>query len=392
MDKSVPNVNFFIGYAANKKNKDERSIQERKFYSCNQANDYVHYVNSGSNEKIDFVAYSGNDEKSHGLFNQNGLMSREDVKELRTKLKNTKSVIWHGVISFTEEFGNSYCNTTEKAISLMKSEWPKFLKKAGLNPDNIVWYAGLHENTDNKHIHFSFFEQSPLRQKQGHKRLSYSDGYIPIQAINNTKVAMELRLLNIKDEIVLGRKSLTQKMKQDLEIGAFMTKLKTLVKNLPYEGRMQYDSDNLLEYRPQINNIVTAIIKADKDMHKKFIDFERILTNRDTEIMKAYSKLNMDCEDKLLKDKCIDDLYRRLGNLVLLAVKDIRREQSKFAYETKNRLVQKHIEKKRRQILLRKCLRLNDIVNREMMSAFQDYLDKLDEAHYTILKEEGYLS
>ena len=92
-DNSVPNVNFFIGYAEKNRKRDlsneivQRAVNERKFYSCNQENDYVHYINSGSNEKIDFVSYSGNEEKSHGLFNQNGLMGREDIKELRTKLR-----------------------------------------------------------------------------------------------------------------------------------------------------------------------------------------------------------------------------------------------------------------------------------------------------------------
>ena len=84
-------------------------------------------------------------------------------------------------------------------------------------------------------------------------------------------------------------------------------------------------------------------------------------------------------------------MYRRLGNIVLLAVKDIRKEQSKFAYETKIRLIQKHIEKKRRQVLLKKCIKLSELVNREMMDAFQEYREKLEVARYTILKEEGYL-
>ena len=393
----VPNVNFFIGYAEKnrKKNfkneKEEQSANERKFYSCNQENDYVHYVNSGSNEKVDFVAYSGNEEKSHGLFNQNGLMNKEDVKELRTKLRKTNSVIWHGVISFTEEFGNRYCNTTEKAIKLMKRVWPKFLKEAGLNPDNIIWYAGLHENTDNKHIHFSFFEMSPLRQKQNHKRLSFSDGFIPINAINNTKVLIERSLLDIQDEIILGRKTLTEELKRNIQTGVFMKKIKLLVGTLPSEGRMQYDSENLKDYKSDIDSVVTAIIKSDKEMDRKFKAFDELLTQRDIQVAKAYSKIKVDCSNKLIRNKCLEDLYRRLGNVVIRAVKDIRREQSKFAYETKSRLIQKHIEKKRRQVLLKECIKLNELVNREMIDAFQEYREKLEVARYTILKEEGYL-
>lgn len=395
--KEVPNVNLFIGYAEKnrkktfKNEKEEQSANERKFYSCNQKRDYVEYVNTGSNEKVDYVAYSGNEEKSHGLFNQNGLMSRKDVKELRTELRKTNSVIWHGVISFTEEFGNRYCNTTEKALKLMKRVWPKFLREAGLNPSNVTWYAGLHENTDNKHIHFSFFEKSPLRQKQNHKRLSFSDGFIPINAINNTKVLIERSLLDIQDEIILGRKTLTENMKRNIQAGVFMKKIKSLVGTLPSEGRMQYDSENLKNYRPEIDCVITAIIKSDKEMDKKFKALDELLTQRDIQVAKAYSKIKVDCEDKLIRNKCLEDLYRRLGNIVIRAVKDIRTEQNKFAYETRSRLIQKHIEKKRRQVLLKQCVRLSELVNREMIDAFQDYREKLEVAHYTILKEEGYL-
>jgi len=129
---NVPNVNFFIGYAKPQSRKDvmkgENVGTERDFYSSNQSRDYVEYVNSGSKEKIDFVEYSGNKEKSHGIFNADGLMEKSEIKELRNELKQTKSVIWHGVISFTEEFGNTYCDTTEKAIAMMKVEMPKFFR------------------------------------------------------------------------------------------------------------------------------------------------------------------------------------------------------------------------------------------------------------------------
>lgn len=46
----------------------------------------------------------------------------------------------------------------------MQSELPKFFKSAGLNPDNIEWFAGLHENTDNRHIHLISFVNKKLRK------------------------------------------------------------------------------------------------------------------------------------------------------------------------------------------------------------------------------------
>ena len=392
---SVPNVNFFIGYALPESRKDilegKEKSTERQFYSSNQNHDYVQYVETGSKEKLDYVMYSGNKEKSQGVFNEKGLMSKSELKELRNQLRDTESVIWHGVISFTEEFGNTYCDTTEKAIAMMKVEMPKFFKNAKLNPNNIVWYAGLHENTDNKHIHFSFFEKSPQRIKRGMGKPIFSDGHIKLEAINKVKTSMEIRLLDTPNEIYKNRQLLTHQIKENLSNGEFMKQVKILIGIVPTSGRISYDSENMRVYRPQINKIISEIIKSDNELYDTYTKFERMLSKRDTEIIKIYSKLNLDYSNKLSRDKCIKDLYRRLGNIVIQTAKQIRIEQQKQDRDIKNRLVQKRIEKRKRQILLKRCFQLNDLVNREIVNSFQDYLKRLEEANYKRLQEEGYL-
>ena len=392
---NVPNVNFFIGYAKPQSRKDVRKGEnvgtERDFYSSNQTRDYVEYVNSGSKEKIDFVEYSGNKEKSHGIFNADGLMEKSEIKELRNELKQTKSVIWHGVISFTEEFGNTYCDTTEKAIAMMKVEMPKFFRNAGFTPENIKWFAGLHENTDNKHIHFSFFEKSPQRIKIGRTTPIFSDGNIPLRAINDVKSSIEIRLLKLVDDVYSNRNLLTHQIKEKTLLGDYMKHIKLLVGVVPIKGRISYDSENMRVYQPQINKIIRAIIKSDKGVYEKYQEFDRILTKRDNELMRVYSQLKLDFTDKLLRDKCIKDLYRRLGNIVLKNVKQIRKDQLKTERETNNRLVRKHIEKRKRQLLLKRCVQLNEMVNSEIVNSFQDYLRRLEQANYKRLQEEGYL-
>lgn len=394
---NVPNVNFFIGYVdclKGKSSKDDyvkENFETRRFYSSGKEYDYVKYVNTGSKEKLDFVAYSGNHEKSHGIFDKHGILNEQQIRQLRTNLRDTYSPIWHGVISFTEEFGNRFCDSYEKAYKMMIAEFPKFFKKAGLNPENITWFAGLHENTDNKHIHFSFFENKPLRTKQGKQGTFFSGGYISIKAINSAKVAIELKLLDIATEIAENRKTLTSEFKKQIETGAFMKKMNCLIIDLPQSGRIQYDSENLQKFKPQIDFVINTIIKSNKDLQQKFNNLDYILTKRDNEIIKAYTKINISYEDKLLRDKVIKDLYRRLGNTILYFVKEIRQQQAKLNYETTNRLKLKRIEKAKRKIMLDKCLKLNDVVNQEIVNSFEEYLHKLDEANYKRLKEEGYL-
>ena len=388
---SVPNVNLFLGYVDNLDKSVSRDLEARRFYSSNKEYDYVKYVNTGSKEKLDYVAYSGNNEKSKGIFNENGLLNAEQIKELRTNLRTTKSTIWHGVISFTEYFGNVNCDTYEKAYELMKSQLPKFFKNANLDPENIVWFAGLHENTDNKHIHFSFFEKEPLRYKQSSRFKQFSDGYIDIDAINQFKIDIEKYFISRNFNIFENRKEITNLLKKSFNDGAYMNKINKLIIVLPVKGRLSYDSENMAEHRPMIDNIVKSIIVSNPELKRKVSDFEHILSKRDTELLKAYAKIKVDCSDKLLYEKCMKDLYRRLGNIVILAAKDIKTKQNKFNYETRNRLILKHIEKKKRKILINKCMQLNDLVNKEIVNAFAEYRERLEEANYKRLREEGYL-
>jgi len=393
----VPNVNLFLGYVDCLKGmslNDEYVKQyrdQRKFYSCGKDNDYVKYVHTGSKEAGDIVAYAGNSEKSHGVFNENGLMNSEAIKELRKHLRDTESVIWHGVISFTEEFGNLYCNNYEKAYKLMKTELPKFFYNAGLNPKNIEWFAGLHENTDNKHIHISFFEKAPLRYRRGCKNRVYSNGLLPQTAIDRAKVSIETKLLDLSSGIYLDRKTMTERLKREMELGVFMNKISSLLLVIPKEGRLSYDSAEMAPYKPQIDMVIHSIIKTDGEMKKKFNTFESLLTKRDNEMIRAYDKIHVDCSDKLMYDKTMKDLYRRLGNIVLKSVRVIRYEQKHEEFETKRRLTLKRIEKKKRQILLRRCQQLTEMVNDEIMNCFKEFMRKLEEVHYKRLKEEGYL-
>ena len=391
---SSPNVNFFVSYVdcLSSKNKSPDFIKEnyekRQFYSCNKDFDHVGYVLRGNKEKLDYVEYSGNNEKSHGIFNQNGLLNADEIKKLRNQLRQTRSVIWHGVVSFTEEFGNKYCNNTEKAQMLMKYEMPKFFRQAGLNPNNIIWFAGLHENTDNKHIHFSFFEKQPLRFKQNSKKRCFSDGFIDVKAIRKAKESIEMKLLNISKDLVDKRNSLSKEFKK-IEIGVFMKNIKELIMILPLSGRLSYESENIEPYKQKIDNVINALIVSSSSLNKKINDYDTILAERDEEIKKIYKRLKLDPTDKLMREKYMKDLYRRLGNVVLKVVKDIRTEQDKLNYNTKRKSLKKRLEKAKRRALFKNCERLNDLATKEVIIAFEEFLHKLDEANYKRLQEKG---
>ena len=392
---SVPNVNLFLNYIESLVGQDkeyiENNCEQRAFYSCKNDFDYVGYVNKGSKEQLDYISYSGDNEKSLGIFNQDGLLNEKDISELRNRLRTTRSVIWHGVISFTEEFGNKYCDTYEKAYNLMKTEMPRFFKNAGLNPKNIIWYAGLHTNTDNKHIHFSFFENEPLRKFRDKEGVQYSKGHIAIGVIRQFKKSIELKLLNLSSEIVLNRTSITNEFKK-LERTIFVKRIKELIEILPLTGRMSYDSKEIEKFKKKIDNVVNSMIMTNASLRQKLNDFDYLVSKKDEEIRNINKRMKQDENKNLLKEKYKLDLYRRLGNIVLGVVKDIRKDQRKFDYNTRKRTTQKRLEKAKRRALFKNCERLNYLSTQEVINAFQEFLHKLDEANYKRLQEEGVIS
>jgi hypothetical protein len=133
----------------------ETGSKGRGFYSSSERNDYLDYVEKGIkvNREIDYLDYAGDGEKSSGVFTAEGIMPKAEMKELRKTLRETKSCIWDCVVSFEEGYGKRNVYDWIQAKDLLSKTLPAFFRSVGLDPDNVVWYAGLHTNTDNRHIH-----------------------------------------------------------------------------------------------------------------------------------------------------------------------------------------------------------------------------------------------
>lgn len=399
---SSPNVFCQVYYLENEKSLAKNKIREekygkkRKFYSCNNRNNYVDYVQSGSKRGLDYVEYSGDNEKSSGVFNGNGILTEAERKALKKQLRQTDSVIWHGFISFTEEFGAAYCNDYESAYRMMKTEFPRFLKSAGLNPDNVVWYVGFHENTDNRHIHFSFFEKEPTRYRERSKHPQYSNGRLPKYSFEQFKLRAERKLTDAASQLKLARRMVTDRSKNVLfskdsgfaannEIRALML---NLLDGLPKEGRLSYDSENMRPLKPQIDRIADLLILSDKKLYSAYVGFCRTVSDEDRNTRRILSGLKIpekQWERYLVSEKYIADLHRRIGNQVINALR-VYRGKLKSA---KTHKADKRIRRSVRFGLLAYSAKLNAIAEREAAEAFEEYYRKItDRDIYAETEEE----
>lgn len=399
---SVPNVLFSIGYAPNDETLSRlrvvkaKYITERKFYSCRQTDDFLKYVNKGITAG-DFLGYAGNPEKSSGLFGEGGLLTAKQIKELRQMLRTTDSNIWHAVISFTEEFGEKYMTSYEDALELLKAELPKFFKSIGIAEDNVVWYAGLHENTDNQHIHLGFFEtEQRFVTAQGKKR--YRFGTIGEDAMDKFRVGIEERLTDVGFDLKRSRRNLTETATNTLFHlnGVNSTerdlkrKLLALYRTLPTSGRISYNSKNLDGLRGKIDELTTYIIRTNPSLRQAYMSFCSELARFDANRKRICEEQKIaDVEKYLLADKYTKDIYRRLGDKVIKAAILIKRKGEQEVKLSKTAGLKKQAEKKNRAYLLEQAMRISADVNDEAIRSFEEYRRRLARAEYNRLVEEG---
>ena len=384
------NVNFFLNfYGPN--NSSDFYREKRKYYSSNKVKDYINYIQTGIEEFKDYVEYANNKEKSSGIFNQNGLLSEKDKKQLREQLRETKSVIWDGLITFEENFGKTWCNSYEQAYELVKSELPKFFRRTGLNPDNMIWYAGLHENTDNRHIHLSFFEKEPVRLRPGKEEKVFSNGKLSKTAMLEFKAHLELAATDFKARERRNRQLIQEYVNEQLNenMGLILNnKLLSLAGRFSKKGSLAYASENMSSLRSEIDSITSYMInksKFSKVAYEDFIDLARYKDGR----FENYCKRNQCKQPFSFEKQYKQDIYRRLGNIVIdyaLKIKQMDNERLKLNASVRR---EKLMQKKKLAKQLNECLRLANQFEYEVMSAFQEYMQRLNEAKFSRLVEEG---
>ncbi len=393
-NNSPPNVNFFVNYS-NAKGGNQEYLEKRKFYSSNKNKDYMNYIMTGIKdmENMDYVEYIQNKHKCYGIFNQDGLISAEERKRIRNDLRKTKSVIWDALITFESEFGKKWCNSFEQAYNLLKNELPKFFKRAGLNQDNIEWFAGLHENTDNRHIHISFFEKKPLRIRPNKNEKQFSIGRIPKPVILGFKPIIELAATDFKAREILARQKINEKVKEELSKNSNLilkNKLLNLANKLPEGQQHHYSNDSMSFLRTEINSITDYVLSGQKNTQSIQEDFINLAREKDEEFAK-YCKRNHCLQPYSFEEKYKQDMYRRVGNIVIQCAKDL-----KFKDDQRLKLNAKYKAEKIRQKNkfwkeLDECLLLNERVNYEIIHSFQDFMESLERARYSRLVEEGEL-
>jgi len=372
----------------------------RSFYASGGADDYMKYIDkgieNGNKEKSDYIDYVGSDAKSAGVFGNDGLLRKEQKAEIRKQLRATGGVVWDMIISFKEGYGDRYMQDMKTAQGLLKARLNRFFKQAGLIPDNTVWFAGLHENTDNRHIHVCFFEREPMFLQRGKEGKHYHHGRLRQTGIDAFKLSIERYFSDTAMQLKADRAEVIAAARESVNHDKkIKDKIEGLVNRLPLTGKLGYDSENMKPLRAAIDGIRDYIVKHYKPAGNAYIRFCSRLRKRDDEIRESCRKQRIrNISDFLVSDKVAADLYRRIGNQVIGFALNIRQRQDK---DRQARISNAPLYKRRtarRDVLksLRDCLKLKAITEAECMRDFEDYLRRLEEAAPEAEYEKRYQS
>lgn len=297
----------WVKYATDKKKADPLKIDKN-----NYINDYMNYTNNEifTEEKSESYSWSINGD----------INCIEDIKN-NPKL-NRKGIVWDMVLSFTPEFALSNGLVTKQDFyKLTLNVMPSFLTELGFKIHNTSWYAVLHRNTKNPHLHIFFYEHNPtiniksipkhniikFKSKVVNYIISSEDFYIKrdkefknITGLVSIEQLTKLRQRNLFDD----------KFRKELN-----NKLLDLYEKLPPKGRLQYNSKNLNLYRKSLNNIIDFILTSD-NIKYSYENYYQLLVEYQKKLTSLYGNSTDNKNNKYVEEQ-LNRLYTKIGNDIL---------------------------------------------------------------------------
>ena len=270
-------------------------------------------------------------QKNTGVFNDKGMLTQEQVDEMKARLKENKGNIWHGFISLNA-VESPKIDTPEKCIELIKRTFPSFLKDAKFRPDNVDLMCALHlDRPHHLHIHFVFWEKEPkFKDSRTGENKYRRSGKIDKKSIDGMVVRLGLFLSDKKEILYKTRDEAIRNLRELLGAKAFVCKpddvkkeILALARDLPKEGRITYGSKDMEPFRDRVDKIVQMLLATDARARRANRRFYRALAGREREI-KSHSQI--DEKNIQVFDEIRADYKRRQGNLVLKLAKFIKPE------------------------------------------------------------------
>lgn len=273
-------------------------------------------------------------QKSTGVFNQDGMLTKDEVKAMRKRAQTGDKNIWHGFVSFNKE-NSDKIDCPEKCIALVKQTFDTFFKEVGFDPSNIDLMCALHlDRPEHLHIHYVFWEKEPTIKNQRAAGYIYrKKGKIPLDVI--TKMTEQLNAYTVDDELVRKRKEAvrTLRHKNSEFLHAHIrdnisADMKELASKIPKNASFFYAKKDMAPYRKDVDGIVESITFLDDDFYNADKEFRQEVQNKGDEFQTI--KWEYEC---------------KLGNIILRKVRKIQQNTYKVSTRIKHKTNDKRLKR-----------------------------------------------
>ena len=277
--------------------------------------------------KDGYLGYTSSHHKDATISSEGVIDSTKKREELYKKME--KAFSKQGDI-FYEEIISLESHEEAERLSLGQSakQWepllnevlPKVFRHKGFDPKNMLWTADLHTNTQHPHVHLLFMEKEHTMDRA---KFTQSDmKYLKRQLLSalERRQAYCDRLEASVDDVFKKKDQQFRHLMSDVEESLINNKniqLTELLKALPKRGRMQYNSFNMKDYRPLIDNYIDHLIRTDKNAKASFSKLMETLDRLEANINDAGDE-----KISTLKEAEIRKIYERIGNMILQKAKD----------------------------------------------------------------------
>lgn len=277
--------------------------------------------------KDGYLGYTSSHHKDSTISSEGVIDTKEKREELYRKLSSAFSkkgdIFYEEIISLESHEEAERLSLGESARQwepLLNEVLPKVFRHRGFDPDNMLWTADLHTNTQHPHVHLLFMEKEHTidRGKFTKSDMKYLKRQL-LSALERRQSYCD-RLEASVDDVFRNKDKQFRHLMSDVEQSLLDNKniqLTELLKALPKRGRMQYNSYNMKDYRPLIDNYIDHLIRTDK---KAKASFEKLMETID----RLEANINDAGNEKIstLKEAEMKKIYERIGNMILQKAKD----------------------------------------------------------------------
>ena len=277
--------------------------------------------------KDGYLGYASSHHKDSTISSEGVIDTKEKREELYRKLSSAFSkkgdIFYEEIISLESHEEAERLSLGESARQwepLLNEVLPKVFRHRGFDPDNMLWTADLHTNTQHPHVHLLFMEKEHTidRGKFTKSDMKYLKRQL-LSALERRQSYCD-RLEASVDDVFRNKDKQFRHLMSDVEQSLLDNKniqLTELLKALPKRGRMQYNSYNMKDYRPLIDNYIDHLIRTDK---KAKASFEKLMETLD----RLEANINDAGNEKIstLKEAEIRKIYERIGNMILQKAKN----------------------------------------------------------------------